>query len=189
MRRRRASRREQTRAPDPEAEKEIVMTSAAGFLNVNGIEAVYDQAILAVRDVSLAVEEGSSVARLGANGAGKTTTLKAISNLLGTERGRISRGTITGRGKPTDRIDPSDLVRSGIVQVLEGRHCFPQLSVEENLLTGGFLRPLSSRELKHEIERGYAWFPRLKERRKTPPGLPSGGGQQMVPTGPAPLTR
>ena len=129
------------------------MTSA--FLSVSGIEAVYDQAILAVRDVSLAVEEGSIVALLGANGAGKTTTLKAISNLLGTERGRVSRGTIAWRGKPTDRIDPSDLVRSGIVQVLEGRHCFPQLSVEENLLTGGFLRRLSGRDIKREIERIY----------------------------------
>src|SRR5258706_12363272 len=175
MRRRRASRREQTRAPDPEAEKEIVMTSAAGFLNVNGIEAVYDQAILAVRDVSLAVEEGSSVARLGANGAGKTTTLKAISNLLGTERGRISRGTITWRGRPTDRIDPSDLVRSGIVQVLEGRHCFPQLSVEENLLTGGFLRRPSGRALRREIRRGYSWVPRPTDRPTTRAGLPRVG--------------
>src|SRR6266404_1076820 len=126
------------------------MTSPAGFLSVNGIEAVYDQAILAVRDVSLSVEEGAIVALLGANGAGKTTTLKAISNLLGTERGKISRGNITWRGKPTDRIDPSDLVRDGIVQVLEGRHCFPQLTVEENLLTGGFVRRFSGREIKRE---------------------------------------
>ena len=165
------------------------MTSVAGFLSVNGIEAVYDQAILAVRDVSLAVEEGSIVALLGGNGAGKTTTLKAISNLLGTERGRISRGTITWRGKPTDRIDPSDLVRSGIVQVLEGRHCFPQLSVEENLLTGGFLRRLSGRDIRREIERVYGWFPRLKDRRKTRAGLTSGGEQQMVAIGRALMTR
>src|SRR5690242_12313452 len=187
MRRRRASRRAPTPAPDPSEREEIAMTSA--FLSVSGIEAVYDQAILAVRDVSLAVEEGSIVALLGANGAGKTTTLKAISNLLGTERGRISRGTITWRGKPTYRIDPSDLVRSGIVQVLEGRHCFPQLSVEENLLTGGFLRRLSAREIKREIERVYAWFPRLKERRRTRAGLTSGGEQQMVAIGRALMTR
>ena len=165
------------------------MTSPAGFLSVNGIEAVYDQAILAVRDVSLAVEEGSIVALLGANGAGKTTTLKAISNLLVTERGKISRGNITWRGKPTDRIDPSDLVRDGIVQVLEGRHCFPQLTVEENLLTGGFVRRFSGNEIKREIDRIYAWFPRLRERRKIRAGLTSGGEQQMVAIGRALMTR
>ncbi|MCI0429167.1 MAG: ABC transporter ATP-binding protein [Rhodospirillales bacterium] len=162
--------------------------SPHSFLSVNGIEAVYDQAILAVRDVSLEVAEGSIVALLGANGAGKTTTLKAISNLLGTERGKISRGSITWRSEPTDRIDPSDLVRRGIVQVLEGRHCFPQLTVEENLLTGGFVRRFSGREMKGRLDRIYAWFPRLRERRKTRAGLTSGGEQQMLAIGRALMT-
>ncbi len=159
------------------------------LLEVNDIHALYGQSILALRGVSLTVGEGSIVALLGANGAGKTTTLKAISNLLGAERGRISRGSISWRGKPTDRVDPSDLVRAGIVQVLEGRHCFPQLTVEENLLSGGFVRRLSPRELRRKLEGIYERFPRLRERRKTRAGLTSGGEQQMVAIGRALMTQ
>src|SRR6266404_530462 len=116
------------------------MTSPAGFLSVNGIEAVYDQAILAVRDVSLSVEEGAIVALLGANGAGKTTTLKAISNLLGSERGAVTKGTIEFDQERVDNRTPRDLVRRGVIQVMEGRHCFAHLTVEENLLTTAFAR-------------------------------------------------
>ena len=135
------------------------------FLDLDAIEVLYGHAILALRGVSLEVAEGSIVALLGANGAGKTTTLKAISNLLASERGHLSRGTITWRGEVTTRLDPADLVAKGIVQVLEGRHVFPQLTVEENLLSGGFLRRPSRRALTDDLERVYSWFPRLKQRR------------------------
>jgi branched-chain amino acid transport system ATP-binding protein len=165
------------------------MMTASSFLQVTGIEALYGQAILALRGVSLAIEQGSIVALLGANGAGKTTTLKAISNLLSSERGTLSRGTITWRGEATRHLDPAALVAKGIVQVLEGRHVFPQLTVEENLLTGGFLHRPSGRRLAADLERIYCWFPRLKERRKTRCGLTSGGEQQMVAIGRALMTR
>ena len=159
------------------------------FLHVDDIEAVYGQAILAVRGVSLAVDEGSIVALLGANGAGKTTTLKAISNLLGPERGAVSRGAIAWRGEAIARLSPSDLVARGIVQVLEGRHCFPQLTVEENLLAGAFVRRPSRRQIARDLEQIYVWFPRLKERRKSKAGLTSGGEQQMVAIGRALMTK
>lgn len=139
--------------------------------------------------MSLDVEEGSIVALLGANGAGKTTTLKAISNLLPSERGALSRGAITWRGEPTRHLDPADLVGRGIVQVLEGRHVFPQLTVEENLLTGGFLHRPNRRRLAAELAQIYDWFPLLKERRKTRCGFTSGGEQQMVVIGRALMTR
>jgi branched-chain amino acid transport system ATP-binding protein len=139
--------------------------------------------------VSLKVEQGSIVALLGANGAGKTTALKAISNLLPSERGSLSRGTITWRGQTTRHLHPADLVAKGVVQVLEGRHVFPQLTVEENLLTGGFLRRPSRHALADDLERIYGWFPRLKERRKSRCGLTSGGEQQMVAIGRALMTR
>ena len=165
------------------------MSQATTFLEVEDIEALYGEAILAVRGVSLSVPRGSIVALLGANGADKTTTLKAISNLLITERGRLSRGRITWLGKETTRLDPADLVRLGIVQVLEGRHVFPQLTVEENLLSGGFLRRPSRKENAAALERTYQWFPRLKERRKSRAGLTSGGEQQMVAIGRALMTQ
>jgi branched-chain amino acid transport system ATP-binding protein len=161
----------------------------SSFLEVDDIEALYGQALLALRGVSLKVEQGSIVALLGANGAGKTTTLKAISNLLPSERGSLSRGTITWRGQTTRHLHPADLVAKGVVQVLEGRHVFPQLTVEENLLTGGFLRRPSRRALADDLERIYGWFPRLKERRKSRCGLTSGGEQQMVAIGRALMTR
>jgi branched-chain amino acid transport system ATP-binding protein len=159
------------------------------FLEVDDIEAFYGQALLALRGVSLKVEKGSIVALLGANGAGKTTALKAISNLLPSERGSLSRGTINWRGQTTQHLHPSDLVAKGVVQVLEGRHVFPQLTVEENLLSGGFLRRPSRRALADDLERIYTWFPRLRDRRKSRCGLTSGGEQQMVAIGRALMTR
>jgi branched-chain amino acid transport system ATP-binding protein len=166
-----------------------VSVEPKSFLHVDDVEALYGQAILAVRGVTLTVEQGSIVALLGANGAGKTTTLKAISNLLGPERGEVSRGRITWRGEAVDRLSPSDLVAKGIVQVLEGRHCFPQLTVEENLLAGGFVRRPSRRQIVADLEEIYAWFPRLKMRRKCKAGLMSGGEQQMVAIGRALMTK
>ncbi len=163
--------------------------TAKGFLTVDSVESIYGQAILALRGVSLSVAEGSIVALLGANGAGKTTTLKAISNLLSASRGAVTRGTITWRGESILGLDPAHLVRRGIVQVLEGRHCFPQLTVEENLLAGGFVRRPSRRDIRADVERVYAWFPRLKDRRKSRAGLLSGGEQQMVAIGRALMTR
>ena len=139
--------------------------------------------------MSLDVEEGAIVALLGANGAGKTTTLKAISNLLASERGSLSRGAITWRGEATTRLDPASLVAKGVVQVLEGRHCFAHLTVEENLRTGAFLRRPSRRQIEQDLERVYDWFPRLKLRRKSRAGLTSGGEQQMLAIGRALMTR
>lgn len=156
---------------------------AQSLLDVDGVEAIYGDVILALRGVSFAVSKGGILALLGANGAGKSTTLKAISNLLGASRGRVSKGTITWRGEATARLGPADLVRRGIVQVLEGRHCFPQLTVEENLLSGGFARRPGRRELRADLERIYEVFPRLKLRRHAKAGLLSGGEQQMVAIG------
>ncbi|PSJ57238.1 ABC transporter ATP-binding protein [Kumtagia ephedrae] len=160
-----------------------------GFLEVRNVEALYGQAILAVRDVSLKVEEGSIVALLGANGAGKTTTLKAISNLLGPARGRVSKGDIRWRGEDVGDLSASRLVTRGIVQVLEGRHVFPQLTVEENVLAGAFARRPSRSALNESLEQIYAWFPRLKQKRRTKAGLTSGGEQQMVAIGRALMTK
>jgi branched-chain amino acid transport system ATP-binding protein len=160
-----------------------------GFLEIRNMEALYGQAILAVRDVSLEVGEGKIVALLGANGAGKTTTLKAVSNLLGPERGKVSRGSILWQGEPVKSLSASRLVAKGVVQVLEGRHCFPQLTVEENILAGGFVRKPSRAQLVADLEQVYAWFPRLKDKRKTRTGLTSGGEQQMVAIGRALMTK
>lgn len=158
------------------------------FLTVESVESVYGHSILALRGVSLSAAEGSIVALLGANGAGKTTTLKAISNLLSASRGAVTRGSITWRGGSILGLDPAQLVRHGIVQVLEGRHCFPQLTVEENLLAGGLLRRPSRSVVRADLERIYAWFPRLKDRRRSRAGLLSGGEQQMVAIGRALMT-
>ena len=163
--------------------------SADPLLQVQDIEVIYDGAILAVAGVSLSVPKGGIVALLGANGAGKSTTLKAISGLVRAERAEVSRGRIEFLGQDTAGIDPSQRVRQGMVHVLEGRHVFPQLSVEDNLRSGGFVRGLSRRELAADLERIYAWFPRLKTKRKTQAGLTSGGEQQMVAIGRALMTR
>ena len=151
------------------------MTRSHDFLAVESIDASYGQAGPALRGVSLTVAEGSIVALLGSNGAGKSTTLRAISNLLGPQRGALRGGSIRWRGESTAGLDPADLVRRGIVQVLEGRHVFGQLTVEENLRTGGFLRRPSRRQLADDLERVYAWFPRLRDRRSAKAGLTSGG--------------
>jgi branched-chain amino acid transport system ATP-binding protein len=152
-------------------------------LSVNNIEVIYDHVILVLRGVSLDVAEGGIVALLGANGAGKTTTLKAISNLLSAERGEVTKGTIEYRGERVDRLTPNDLVRRGVCQVMEGRHCFAHLTIEENLLTGAFTRKGSRGEIAAALERVYRYFPRLKERRASLAGYTSGGEQQMTAIG------
>lgn len=162
---------------------------AEPILQVEGIEIVYDQVILAVHGVNLSVGQGAIVALLGANGAGKSSTLKAISGLVGAERGAIVAGRIAYRGAEVTRAAPDTLVRGGLVQVLEGRHCFAHLSVEENLLTGGFVNQPSRQQLRAELEKIYHYFPRLKERRKSLAGYTSGGEQQMVAIGRALMAR
>jgi branched-chain amino acid transport system ATP-binding protein len=152
-------------------------------LSVNNIEVIYDHVILVLRGVSLDVAEGGIVALLGANGAGKTTTLKAISNLLSAERGEVTKGTIEYRGERVDRLTPNQLVRRGVCQVMEGRHCFAHLTVEENLLTGAFTRKGSRGDIAAALDRVYRYFPRLKERRGSLAGYTSGGEQQMTAIG------
>jgi branched-chain amino acid transport system ATP-binding protein len=159
------------------------------FLAVENVEAVYGGVILALRGVSLEVHKGAIVALLGPNGAGKSTTLKAISNLIRSERGKVSQGSITWQGKNIAERDPSSLVSDGLVQVLEGRHVFPQLTVEQNLVTGAYVRGLSKLQINSDLERIYTWFPRLKTRRSSRAGLTSGGEQQMVAIGRALMTR
>ena len=152
-------------------------------LSVNNIEVIYDHVILVLRGVSLDVAEGGIVALLGANGAGKTTTLKAISNLLSAERGEVTKGTIEYLGERVDRLTPNDLVRRGVCQVMEGRHCFAHLSIEENLLTGAFTRKGSRGDIAAALDRVYRYFPRLRERRASLAGYTSGGEQQMTAIG------
>jgi branched-chain amino acid transport system ATP-binding protein len=167
--------------PAPQAA--ALPTSAAPLLSVNGIEVIYNHVILVLKGVSLQVPEGKIVALLGANGAGKTTTLRAISNLLRGERGDVTKGDILYRGERIDRLTPSDLVKRGVVQVMEGRHCFAHLSIEDNLLTGAYTRKLGRADLAVELERVYQYFPRLKQRRGTQAGYTSGGEQQMCALG------
>ncbi len=155
----------------------------SAYLSVNNIEVIYDHVILVLKGVSLDVPKGKIVALLGANGAGKSTTLKAVSNLLRTERGEVTKGSIEFDGKRTDKLTTNDLVRMGVCQVMEGRHCFGHLTVEENLLTGAYTRKLSRSELKDELEKVYHYFPRLKTRRASQAGYTSGGEQQMVAVG------
>ncbi|TAN28248.1 MAG: ABC transporter ATP-binding protein [Castellaniella sp.] len=158
-------------------------SSPVALLNVNGIEVIYNHVILVLKGVSLNVPEGRIVALLGANGAGKTTTLRAISNLLKGERGEVTKGSIEYRGERIEALSPADLVQRGVVQVMEGRHCFAHLSIEENLLTGAYTRRLSRADLDRALERVYQYFPRLKQRRKTQAGYTSGGEQQMAAIG------
>ncbi len=158
------------------------------LLAVHDIEVIYDEAILAVSGVSLTVPRGAIVALLGANGAGKSTTLKAISGLVQADRARVSRGSILFQGQDTAGIAPNRLAHQGIVHVLEGRHVFPQLTVEENLRSGGFLRRPSRAALEKDLERIFTWFPRLKTKRETRAGLTSGGEQQMLAIGRALMT-
>jgi len=163
--------------------------SADPVLAVKNIEVVYNHVILVLRGVSLEVPKGSIVALLGGNGAGKSTTLKSISTLLGAERGAVTKGSIEFRGQRTDQLTPGDLVGMGMVQVMEGRRCFGHLTVEENLITGAYTRPIRGRELQDELEKVYAYFPRLKIRRTSLAGYTSGGEQQMIAIGRAMMAK
>ena len=156
---------------------------ARALLVVNNIEVVYDHVILVLKGVSLEVPERGVVALLGANGAGKTTTLKAISNLLRAERGEVTKGSIELGGRSIAALSPSDLVKLGVVQVMEGRHCFEHLTVEENLLTGAYTRTDGKAVIEQDLEMVYAYFPALKERRRAQAGYTSGGEQQMTAIG------
>ncbi|EDP66680.1 ABC transporter related protein [alpha proteobacterium BAL199] len=161
----------------------------AALLRVNNIEVIYDHVILVLRGVSLEVEKGGIVALLGANGAGKTTTLKAISNLLGTERGEVTKGSIEFEGVNVEASSPNALVKRGCIQVMEGRHCFEHLTVEENLLTGAFTRGGDRAGIQADLEMVYDYFPRLKDRRGSQAGYTSGGEQQMCAIGRALMSR
>jgi branched-chain amino acid transport system ATP-binding protein len=155
----------------------------ATLLSVNNIEVIYDHVILVLKGVSLDVPKGGIVALLGANGAGKTTTLKAISNLLRSERGEVTKGAISLDGQQVDGLDASEMVRRGVIQVMEGRHCFAHLTVEENLLTGAYTQRLGRSGLRSDLDRVYAYFPRLQDKRRTLAGYASGGEQQMTAVG------
>ena len=168
---------------------EAVVASAGTILALNNVEVVYDRVILVLKGVSLDVKAGGIVALLGANGAGKTTTLKAISNLLHAERGEVTKGSIVFDGAQVQSLSPNALVRRGCIQVMEGRHCFAHLSVEENLLTGAYTRRDSGAAIRADLERVYGYFPRLKERRGAIAGYTSGGEQQMCALGRALMSR
>ena len=159
------------------------------ILAVNNIEVIYDHVILVLKGVSLTVPRGGITALLGANGAGKTTTLKAISNLLHAERGEVTKGSIVFEGDEVQALSPNDLVRRGCIQVMEGRHCFGHLSVEDNLLTGAFTRRDGQAAIREDLELVYQYFPRLKVRRSSMAGYTSGGEQQMTAIGRALMSR
>ena len=159
------------------------------ILQVNNIEVIYDHVILVLKGVSLSVPEGGIVALLGANGAGKTTTLKAISNLLRAERGDVTKGTIEFASERIDRLNPFELVKRGVIQVMEGRHCFEHLTIEENLLTGAYTRGDGRAAIQQDLEKVYGYFPRLQERRGSQAGYTSGGEQQMCAIGRALMSR
>jgi branched-chain amino acid transport system ATP-binding protein len=163
--------------------------ATAMFLSVNNIEVVYSHVILVLKGVSLDVPRGGIVALLGANGAGKTTTLKAVSNLLHAERGEVTKGSILFDGVEVQSLSPNEVVRRGCIQVMEGRRCFAHLTVEENLLTGAFTRTDGKAAIAQDLERVYAYFPRLRERRGSTAGYTSGGEQQMCVIGRALMSR
>ncbi|PIE16413.1 MAG: ABC transporter ATP-binding protein [Rhodobacterales bacterium] len=158
-------------------------------LEVNNIEVIYNHVILVLKGVSLSVAKGKITALMGGNGAGKTTTLKAISNLLRSERGEVTKGRITYHGQDISEMNPSDMVKRGVIQVMEGRHCFEHLTVEENLMTGAYTRRDGKGAVNADLEMVYNYFPRLKERRKSQAGYTSGGEQQMVAMGRALMSR
>ena len=164
-------------------------TPTRPLLSVNGIEVIYNHVILVLKGVSLSVPEGGIVAILGANGAGKTTTLRAVSNLLKSERGDVTKGSVEYRGERVHKLSPSDLVKRGVIQVMEGRHCFAHLTVEENLLTGAYTRNASRADVNVDLEKVYNYFPRLKTRRQSQSGYTSGGEQQMTAVGRALMSR
>ncbi|MBA5604892.1 ABC transporter ATP-binding protein [Duganella sp. FT3S] len=157
--------------------------SSQPYLSVNNIEVIYDHVILVLKGVSLQVPQGKIVALLGANGAGKSTTLKTISTLLRGERGDVTKGEVQFKGERVDQLTPNELVKRGLSQVMEGRHCFGHLTIEDNLLTGAYTRTLSRPQLKEALDKVYHYFPRLKERRASQAGYTSGGEQQMCAIG------
>jgi branched-chain amino acid transport system ATP-binding protein len=162
--------------------KDDKLNEDENILVVNNIEVVYSHVILVLKGVSLNVKKGGITALLGGNGAGKSTTLKSISNLLSSERGEVTKGSVTFENEDIHDLDPSQLVKKGVIQVMEGRHCFEHLTVEENLLTGAYTRT-SSKEVKEDLERVYNYFPRLRDRRTSQAGYTSGGEQQMIAIG------
>ena len=164
-------------------------TAPEKILSVNNIEVLYDHVILVLKGVSLEVDRGGIVALLGANGAGKTTTLKAISNLLHSERGEVTKGSIVFEGQEVQSLSPNELVRRGCIQVMEGRHCFGHLTIEENLLTGAFTRKDGKAAINRDLEMVYGYFRRLRERRTSMVGYTSGGEQQMCAIGRALMSR
>jgi branched-chain amino acid transport system ATP-binding protein len=157
--------------------------AAAAILSLNNVEVVYDRVILVLKGVSLSVPTGGIVALLGANGAGKTTTLKAISNLLHSERGEVTKGAILFEGAEVQGQPPNEVVRRGCIQVMQGRYCFGHLTIEENLLTGAFTRRDGTAAIRADLDKVYAYFPRLRERRLAMAGYTSGGEQQMCAIG------
>ncbi|MBI3436273.1 MAG: ABC transporter ATP-binding protein [Proteobacteria bacterium] len=163
--------------------------AASVILALNNIEVVYNHVILVLKGVSLSVPKGHIVALLGANGAGKSTTLKAISNLLRAERGEVTKGSILFEGDEVHSLTANDLVKRGCIQVMEGRHCFAHLTIEENLLTGAYTRRDGNAAIKRDIENVYTYFPRLRERRTSIAGYTSGGEQQMCAIGRALMSR
>ena len=171
------------------SEQAAAPAGAMPILAVKNIEVIYDHVILVLRGVSLEVPQGKIVALLGGNGAGKSTTLKSVSTLLASERGDVTKGSIEYRGQRTDQLSPGDMVGMGMVQVMEGRHCFAHLSVEDNLLTGAYTRKISKTERADALERVYAYFPRLKVRRTSLAGYTSGGEQQMTAIGRAMMAK
>jgi len=162
---------------------------ADALLNVKNIEVIYDHVILVLKGVSLEVPEGGITALLGANGAGKSTTLKAISNLLRAERGEVTKGSIAYKGQRIDGLTPADLVKRGVIQVMEGRHCFPHLTVEENLMTGAYTRRGGPGAIAADLDKVYTYFPRLRQRKNAQAGYISGGEQQMVAIGRALMSK
>jgi branched-chain amino acid transport system ATP-binding protein len=176
--------RPDAKAPAPEARP-----AGPTLLEVNNIEVIYNHVILVLKGVSLSVPERGITALLGGNGAGKTTTLKAISNLLRSERGEVTKGSILYRGERVQDLSPSDLVSRGVIQVMEGRHCFEHLTIEENLLTGAYTRRDGSGAVQADLGLVYQYFPRLKERRRSQAGYTSGGEQQMCAIGRALMSR
>ena len=163
--------------------------TAEPILTVNNIEVIYDHVILVLKGVSLSVPRGGITALLGANGAGKTTTLKAISNLLHAERGEVTKGNIVFEGAQVQNLSPNELVRRGCIQVMEGRHCFGHLSVEDNLMTGAFTRRDGNPAIRDDLDLVYEYFPRLKVRRTSQAGYTSGGEQQMTAIGRALMSK
>jgi len=162
--------------------RKVNMSNPNIVINVNGIEVIYNHVILVLKGVSLSVAEGQIAAILGGNGAGKTTTLRAISNLLKAERGEVTKGSVELRGERIENMAPADLVKRGVVQVMEGRHCFAHLTIEENLMTGSYTRT-SKAEIEANLEKVYNYFPRLKTRRTSQAAYTSGGEQQMCAIG------